>query len=161
MLFLTFLSIYQLFCVSSNFRIVSADARQSLNLKKTIKHHQTKNIIHEVNTRDVKQATVTNELHAAENSTRKDVVQEISGNPRQFPPVEVYPNQPIAVNGPFHHVHFVPKPYPVESVRYVPRPVPIPYAIPTHVHVSHLHLRPKCEYDFIYYVPLNGKARLR
>ena len=162
MLFWKFLSIYQLFiCFTSNSRIVSAGSRHSLNLKKTTKSHQTKRIIHEINARDIRQEAVTNEPHAAENASRKDVLEEFRGNPRQLPPVMVYPNQPIAVNGPFHHVHFVPKPYPVESVHFVPRPLPIPYPIPTHVHVSHLHLRPKCEYDLTFYVPLKVKTRLR
>lgn len=45
-----------------------------------------------------------------------------------------------------HHVHYVPKPYPVVSVQYVPKPVPIPYPVPPQIQVSHIHVRPRSEY---------------
>ena len=45
-----------------------------------------------------------------------------------------------------HHIHVVPKPFPVVSVKYVPRPVPVFYPAAPSVHVSHVHVRPRSEY---------------
>ena len=63
--------------------------------------------------------------------------------PHPFPVHEVF-SKPL-----IHHerVHFVPKPFPVVSVQYVPRPVavPVPVQVQPHVHVSHVHMPPHCK----------------
>lgn len=155
MFFLKLLAAYELFCVCSHSLII-ADKHNGITLKKT-RRVQSKNIIHGVSAREAKYENKPDApVNAEKNITTKENVKEISGSRRYLggitginPHFEGYPAQPHPIiHGPFfsHHVHFVPKPYPVVSVQYVPKPVPIPYAVPSHVHVSHLHLRPKCEY---------------
>lgn len=145
MFFFKLLIVYKLFCLCTQSRILTS----GLKLKKTTKPHQTVTIVDEVKARDLKEDKVPDERRRAQNATRRDKVNDLSGSRRQFaefaPHIDAYPHQTIPIQGPFHHVHLLPKPYPVVSVRYVPRPLPIPYAVPSHVHVSHLHLRPKCK----------------
>lgn len=155
MFFLKLVAIYELFCICTYSHIVVAGKRHRITLKKT-KPLQNKNLTHGVNAREVEDDNSAAELNSATNTTATNKVKEISGSRRYLgssfnglpPDLAVYPQHPI-IHGPFfnHHVHFVPKPYPVVSVQYVPKPFPIPYPVPSHVHVSHLHLRPKCEYE--------------
>lgn len=155
MFFLKLLAAYEVFCICS-YSLVIADKHNGITLKKT-RLLQNKNIIHGVSAREVKDENKPDApVNADKNITTKENVKEISGSRRYLggitgftPHFEGYPAVPHPIiHGPFfsHHVHVVPKPYPVVSVQYVPKPVPIPYAVPSHVHVSHLHLRPKCEY---------------
>lgn len=111
------------------------------------------NRAHGLKVREVKDENPADVLKT--NNTAAKEVKEMSGSRRYLsgvneytPNFGVYSHHPI-IQGPLynHHVHFVPKPYPVVSVQYVPKPFPIPYAVPSRVHVSHLHLRPKCEYE--------------
>lgn len=149
MFFLKLLAAYELFCICTHSLIVAAGKHHTVTLKKT--KPPEKNIIHGVSAREIKDE---NPADAEKNTTTTKNVKEMSGSRRYLggingftPHLDEYPHHPI-IPGPFfnHHVHFVPKPYPVVSVQYVPKPFPVPYAVPSHVHVSHLHLRPKCEY---------------
>lgn len=150
MFFLKSLIVHQVLCLCIHFSLVVVGMQHNTHIKKTTKLHKTEGIDHEVKTRAVKEETAPVEFNATSNATRKNKVEDITGSRRQLAAIDAYPNQPIPVHGPFHHVHFVPKPFPVESVRYVPRPLPVPYAVPSHIHVSHLHLRPKCEYNLVF-----------
>lgn len=143
------LQLFILFCVCAHSRVLAAETRQRLTLKEKKKPHQTRTIINGADGRNLEDRKPTDANNTTSNATRLDRVKDLSGTRRQFgalpPHVDVYPHQPISIHGPLHHVHYLPRPYPVVSVRYVPKPLPIPYAVPSQVHVSHLHLRPKCE----------------
>lgn len=142
---LKLLNVYQVFCLCNNLGLLV----QCSHYMNTGKVSATKNEFHKVSSRDVKEELVTEESHSAANATREGLVKDLTGSRRQFSVlsnhINSFANQPIPVHGPLHHVHFVPKPYPVESIRYVPRPLPVPYPVPGHIQVSHLHLRPKCK----------------
>ena len=152
MFFFKLLAVYEVFCICAHSGIAAARQRYTVTLKKKTKLPQD-NRAHGLKVREVKDENPAAVLNA--NNTAAEEVKEMSGSRRYlsgvngYPPnFGVYSHHPI-IQGPFynHHVHFVPKPYPVVSVQYVPKPFPIPYAVPSHVHVSHLHLRPKCEYE--------------
>ena len=137
---LKLLNVYQVFCLCNNFGRLVQGMQYNSNLKNTANIITTE--IRKVSARDVKDGLVTEESYSAANATRQGIMKDLTGNRRQF---SILPNQPIPVHGPLHHVHFVPKPYPVESIRFVPKPLPVAYPVPAQVHVSHLHLRPKCK----------------
>lgn len=152
MFFFKLLAVYEVFCICAHSSIVAAGRRYAVALKKKTKLLQNKdNQAHGLNVREVKDENLADVLNTMTNNTAAEEVKEMSGSRRYlsvvngYPPnYGVYSHHPI-IQGPLysHHVHVVPKPYPVVSVQYVPKPFPIPYAVPSHVHVSHLHLRPK------------------
>ena len=147
MFFFKLLAVYEVFCICAHSGIAVAGQRHTSILKKETKPLQNKdNRIHGLNAREVKEENPADVLNTMTNTTAAKEIKEMSGSRRYLGGVNGF--API-IQGPLynHHVHFVPKPYPVVSVQYVPKPFPIPYAVPSHVHVSHLHLRPKCEYE--------------
>lgn len=156
MFFFKLLAISGVFCICAHSGIAVAGQHHTLTLKKKTKPLQNKdNRTHGLNAREVKDENPADVLNTTTNTTAAKEIKEMSGSRRYLagvngfaPNFGEYSHHPI-IQGPFynHHVHFVPKPYPVVSVQYVPKPFPVPYAVPSHVHVSHLHLRPKCEYE--------------
>ena len=156
MFFVKLLAVYEVFCICAHSGIAVAGRRYTVALKKKTKILQNKdNRSHGLNVREVKDENPADVLNTMTNNTAAEEVKEMNGSRRYLSVVNGYPNNfgeysnhPF-IHGPYyhHHVHYVPKPYPVMSVQYVPKPFPIPYAVPSHVHVSHLHLRPKCEYE--------------
>ena len=157
MFFFKLLAVYEVLCICTHSGIAAAGRRYTVALKKKTKLLQIEdNQSHGLNAREVKDENPADVLNAMTNNTAAEEVKEMSGSRRYlsvvngYPPnFGVYSHHPNEIQGPLynHHVHVVPKPYPVVSVQYVPKPFPIPYAVPSHVHVSHLHLRPKCEYE--------------
>ena len=157
MFFFKLLAVYEVFCICAHSGIAVAGQRQTVALKKKTKLlHKKDSRTHGLNVRELKDESAADVPITMTNNSAAEQVKEMSGSRRYLSGVNAgyphnlgaYSNHPI-IQGPFynHHVHFVPKPYPVVSVQYVPKPFPIPYAVPSHVHVSHLHLRPKCEYE--------------
>ena len=156
MFFFKLLAVYEVFYICAHSGVAVAGQRHTVNLKKKTELLQKKdNRTHGLNVREVKDESPADVPNTMKNNSAAVQVKEINGNRRYLSGINGYPHNfgeyshhPI-IQGPFynHHVHFVPKPYPVVSVQFVPKPFPIPYAVPSHVHVSHLHLRPKCEYE--------------
>ena len=139
------IAIYELISIFTHSLKLAEGRRQRLNPEKPASH-QKRGRIH---TREVDLTQfngVTNNSSIGEGQSQ---VKDISGARRQFqllpPHVGAYPQEPLPFHGPIHHVHIQPRPFPVVSVRYVPKPLPIPYPVTSHVHVSHLHVRPKCK----------------
>lgn len=151
MFFFKLLTVYELFCICTNSRLLAFGKQHRITLKKT-KPLQNENIVHGVNIREIEdESPAASGDNSVTNTTATKKVKEENGSRRYLgfdPNFAEYQQHPI-IHGPLfnHHVHFVPKPYPVVSVQYVPKPFPVPYAVPSHVHVSHLHLRPKCKYE--------------
>ena len=161
------LVVYEISSLYTQFRIAVEGKHHGLSLKKTGNPYSSQNV-RDVNAKNGEQNEPSDVGTTVGNLTNKMKVKETGGRRRGFESIgEYFPHfvsNPVnqIIERPLyrHHVHFVPKPYPVVSVRYVPKPFPIPYPVPSHVHVSHLHLRPKCKYKmFVVFILILSKQK--